>query len=75
MTTNRAAIDGVPLLEDAVEDGRVREDDEAEATRAAGGLVTHDDSLGDLAVLAEVVPQGVLARVPCYSSYEHLSFV
>jgi hypothetical protein len=73
--TDRAAVDGVPVLEDTVEDGRVGEDDEAEAARAAGGLLTHDDSLRDVPVLAEVFPQGVLVRIPCYSSNENFPFV
>lgn len=72
---DRAAIDGVPVLEDTIEDGRVGEDDEGEAARAAGGLLAHDDSLRDLPVLAEVFPQGVLVRIPRYPSYEHLPFV
>lgn len=73
--TDRAAIDGVPVLENTVEDGRVGEYDKGEATRAAGGLLAHDDGLRDLAVMAEVLPQGVLVRIPRYSSYEHLPFV
>ncbi len=72
---DRAAIDGVPVLEDTIEDGRVGEDNKGEAARAAGGLLAHDNSLRDLPILAEVFPQGVLVSIPRYPSYEHLPFV
>ena len=68
--TNGAAIDGVPILEDTVKNRRVREDNKAKTTRATSGFLAHDNGLGDLTVLGEVLSQGFFAGVPCYASYE-----
>ena len=68
--TNGAAIDGVPILEDMVKNRRVREDNKAKTTRATSGFLTHDNGLGDLTLLVEVLGQGFFAGVPCYASYE-----
>ena len=67
---NGAAIDGVPILEDTVKNRRVREDNKAKTTRATSGFLAHDNGLGDLTVLGEVLSQGFFAGVPCYASYE-----
>ena len=60
---------------DALGDGRVSEDDEAEAAGAARAAVPHDDGLGDLPEAAEVVAEAVLARLPRDAADEELPVV
>lgn len=54
-TTYSSTINDVSVLENSVDDGRIREDYETKASRSAGGLVSHDNGLSDVTVLAEVV--------------------
>lgn len=63
--TDRSAINGMLVVEDPIEHGRIRENDKAEASGTAGGLVAHDDGLGDVAVLVEVFGELLLCGVPC----------
>ena len=60
---------------DALGDGGVSEDDEAEAAGAARAAVPHDDGLGDLPKAAEVVAEAVLARLPRDAADEELPVV
>jgi hypothetical protein len=62
----------VLVLGDAFRDGGVGEDDEAEATGAAGVAVPHDDGLGDFSEAAEVVAEALLVRLPGDAAYEEL---
>jgi len=72
---DRAAVKGVGVLQRAVDDGGVGEDDEAEAAGAAGDLVAHDGGLGDLAVGGEVLAQLLLRRLPGDAADEELALV
>lgn len=72
---DRAAVEGVGLLECGVDGGGVGEDDEAEAAGAAGELVAHDGGLGDLAVGGEVLAQLLLRRLPRDAADEELALV
>lgn len=72
---DRAAVEGVGVLQRAVDDGGVGEDDEAEAPGAAGELVAHDGGLGDLAVGGEVLAQLLLRRLPRDAADEELALV
>ena len=75
MAPYRAAVEGVGVLQRAVDDGGVGEDDEAEAAGAAGELVAHDGGLGDLAVGGEVLAQLLLRRLPGDAADEELALV
>lgn len=75
MAPYRAAVEGVGVLQRAVDDGGVGEDDEAEAPWAAGELVAHDGGLGDLAVGGEVLAQLLLRRLPRDAADEELALV
>jgi hypothetical protein len=65
----------VGVLQRAVDDGGVGEDDEAEAAGAAGKLVAHDGGLSDLAVGGEMLAQLVLRRLPRDAANEELALV
>jgi hypothetical protein len=65
----------VGVLQRAVDDGRVGEDDEAKPAGAASELVAHDGGLGDLAVGGEVFGQLVLRRLPRDAADEELALV
>lgn len=73
--TNHTAINGVLVIEDCIENRRIREDDETKATRSIGGLVAHYNGLSNITILAKVVLKLVLRRIPRYSSYKQLPFI
>ena len=62
----------VLVLHDEVGGAFLDENDEAEASGLAGGLVVHDDALLDLAELFEVVPHVVLPEGGVQSAHEDL---
>ena len=72
---DRAAVEGVGLLEGGVDGGGVGVDYEAEAPRAASELVAHDGGLGDLAEVGEVLLQLLLRRLPGDAADEELALI
>jgi len=72
---DRAAVEGVGVLQRSVDDGGVGEDDEPEAAGAAGDLVAHDGRLRNLAVGGEVLAQLLLRRFPGDAADEELALV
>lgn len=70
-----AAIDVVFVLEDAVEDGGIGEDDESEAPGAASGLIPHDGGVEDLPIVPEVFPELLLGGLPRNPADEQLPLV
>jgi len=72
---DRAAVEGVWLQESGVDGGGVGVNYEAETPGAAGELVAHDRSLGDLAEGGEVLLQLLLRRLPRDAADEKLALV
>lgn len=73
--SHRAAIDGMGVLKDAIKKGGIRESNEAKASRTTCGLVTHDYSLKDLAIIPEVLLELLLRRLPRNPTDEQLPLV
>uniref|UniRef100_A0A7C9D5P2 Uncharacterized protein n=1 Tax=Opuntia streptacantha TaxID=393608 RepID=A0A7C9D5P2_OPUST len=75
LSFHHSAINSVFVLKNSVERRRVGENDEAKASWTSSRLVAHNNSLGNLAVLAEVIPELLFCSVPRYPSYEQFALV
>lgn len=73
--SHRSAIDDVLFLENPIENGRICEDNEAKATWLAGVLLSHDGGVDNIAVVAEMVSQLILRRVPRNPSNKKLALI